>query len=178
MVRAPAIARAGRQRARRLESVAREVERSEGRDPRRRGRPGPRARAMARIRDADRTPETRVLEDVSNEEAFASSVLVVHTPIERPIGFTGRRGRRAPARTRRAPPRGASAPRDRSVAGDEAAHRDERLRPGVVRRSDTALADIIARVVPLLDLDYFVQDDRVVICTPGEAGTRWRDWWK
>lgn len=49
---------------------------------------------------------------------------------------------------------------------------------GVVRRVGTALRDIVVRVVPLLDLDYYVKDGQVVICTHIEAGARWQEWWK
>lgn len=47
-----------------------------------------------------------------------------------------------------------------------------------IRRESVKLSYIVERILPVLDLDYFVQDDHIVICTYAEAGLRWRDWWK
>jgi hypothetical protein len=48
---------------------------------------------------------------------------------------------------------------------------------GTVRRQGVLLADMVEKTIPLLDFDYFVEQNRVVICTHLEAATRWRTWW-
>ena len=48
---------------------------------------------------------------------------------------------------------------------------------GVVRRQGVSLADTLENTIPLLDFDYYVEQNRVVICTYTEAGARWRAWW-
>ena len=54
-----------------------------------------------------------------------------------------------------------------------------------VKDFDRGNVKIEARTLPerveddlgILDLDYFIENNRVVVCTHQEAGKRWRDWW-
>lgn len=48
---------------------------------------------------------------------------------------------------------------------------------GKVQRTEIPLAQILDRDVRLLGFDYYVEADRVVICTFAEAATRWQSWW-
>jgi hypothetical protein len=48
---------------------------------------------------------------------------------------------------------------------------------GRVKRKDVPLAEIVVRLTALLDVDYYVAEQTVVICTHAEAGGRWREWW-
>jgi hypothetical protein len=49
---------------------------------------------------------------------------------------------------------------------------------GQVRREGVPLSQVLEQHLPVLGLDYFVEGERVVICTYQEAGLRWRDWWR
>ncbi len=48
---------------------------------------------------------------------------------------------------------------------------------GTVGRENITLSDIIEKDLSELEFDYFVEGDRVLICTYAEAGERWRNWW-
>jgi hypothetical protein len=61
------------------------------------------------------------------------------------------------------------------VQGFLVAHDYER---GTVQRENYPLSDIIEKDLSLLDFEYFVEGNHVTICTYGEAGERWRHWWK
>lgn len=49
---------------------------------------------------------------------------------------------------------------------------------GSVTRENVLLSEIIERDLSILEFDYFVEGDHVTICTYGEAGARWQNWWK
>ena len=49
---------------------------------------------------------------------------------------------------------------------------------GNVRKEGRTLSDIVDRDLSVLELDYYVDGDHVVICTYEEAAVRWQDWWK
>jgi hypothetical protein len=48
---------------------------------------------------------------------------------------------------------------------------------GMVRREGRTLASIVTDDLRVLDLEYFVVDQQVVVCTYSEAGERWQAWW-
>jgi hypothetical protein len=48
---------------------------------------------------------------------------------------------------------------------------------GPVKREQVSLADLIERFIPRLDVDYYLTDRTVVLCTYAEAGQKWREWW-
>ena len=48
---------------------------------------------------------------------------------------------------------------------------------GTVKREGVRLAEVVEQDLDMLDLCYYVEAERVVICTYTEAGQRWRKWW-
>jgi hypothetical protein len=42
----------------------------------------------------------------------------------------------------------------------------------------TTLANVLSRDLQLYGLEYYLQEQKAVICTYAEAAQRWRDWWR
>lgn len=48
---------------------------------------------------------------------------------------------------------------------------------GDVKRENVSLPEMVERDLAILDFDYFLEKEKVIICTHQEAGKRWQDWW-
>ncbi|MFH1374530.1 MAG: hypothetical protein ABII79_12115 [bacterium] len=47
-----------------------------------------------------------------------------------------------------------------------------------VQRENVSLSEVIQDDLEMLEFDYYMENDQVMICTHTEAGQRWQDWWR